>query len=155
MQEICWNTEVFPQRNFLVLCDKYFSTENLDTPPPPLIQKLFCYRTFSETHIRRVPLRNFSALRQKIFDRIVISPLLSINFIRYRKISGKQKGSFTKVFGPVRRKISTKPWCPPSYAWEFSIPEFFRNTEGFPYEIYRHCETKIFQRSLVISPSYA
>ena len=38
---------------------------------------------------------------------------------------------------------------PPSFAWKFSIPEFFRNTEVFSYEFYRHCETKIFQRSLV------
>ena len=28
----------------------------------------------------------------------MISPLLSINFFRYQKISGKQKGSFTKLF---------------------------------------------------------
>ena len=28
---------------------------------------------------------------------------------------------------------------PPSFAWKFSIPEFFRNTEGFSYEFYRHC----------------
>ena len=36
----------------------------------------------------------------------------------------------------------------PSFAWKFSIPEFFRNTEGFSYELYRHCETKFFQRTL-------
>ena len=43
----------------------------------------------------------------------------------------------------------------PSFALKFSIPEIFRNTEGFFYDFYRHCETKNFQRSSVISPSYA
>ena len=33
--------------------------------------------------------------------KIVICPLLSINFFRYQKISGKQKGSFTKLFVSV------------------------------------------------------
>ena len=169
----------------------------------------------------------------------MICPLLSINFFRYPKFSGKQKGSFTKLFVSVlwdnkfrqnpdapsyAWKVSIKffflkhqsvlqwnilvqwdknfstenrdtsppllsikifslpeifwntEWFPgevfsvlwdkkifdktmkgwsPSFAWKFSIPKFFRNTEVFSYEFYRHCETKIFQRSLVISPSYA
>ena len=33
--------------------------------------------------------------------KLVICPLLSINFFRYQKISGKQKGSFTKLFVSV------------------------------------------------------
>ena len=33
--------------------------------------------------------------------KIVICPLLSINFFRYQKVSGKQKGSFTKNFVSV------------------------------------------------------
>ena len=44
---------------------------------------------------------------------------------------------------------------PPSFAWNSSIPEFFRNTERFSDGFYRHCEAKIFQRSWVISASYA
>ena len=44
---------------------------------------------------------------------------------------------------------------PPSFAWNSSIPEFFRNTERFSDGFYRHCETNIFQRRWLISPSYA
>ena len=43
----------------------------------------------------------------------------------------------------------------PSFAWKFSIPDFFWNTEVFSYEFYRQCETINFQRSLVIPPCYA
>ena len=52
---------------FSTLRDKKLSTENLDTPPA-LIHKLFQYLTFSETQVRRVPLRNFSALWDKKFS---------------------------------------------------------------------------------------
>ena len=41
----------------------------------------------------------FRHCETKIFRlKIVICPLLSINFFRYQKTSGKQKGSFTKLF---------------------------------------------------------
>ena len=52
----------------------------------------------------------------------------------------------------ITKFFDTTVNLPPSFAWNFSIPEFFRTQEGFIYECYRHCETTIFQRSLVISP---
>ena len=33
---------------------------------------------------------------------------------------------------------------PPSYALKVSIPEVYWNTEGVSYEVFRYCETKIF-----------
>ena len=41
----------------------------------------------------------------------------------------------------------------PSYAWKILIREISLNVEGFPYEIFRYCETKNFQQKNVISPS--
>ena len=38
----------------------------------------------------------------------------------------------------------------PSYAWKFSMPEIFWNTEGFPYEFFWHRETKKIQRKIVM-----
>ena len=43
-------------------------TENRDISPPPLILIFFRDQKFSEAQIRKVSLRNFSALWDKIFD---------------------------------------------------------------------------------------
>ena len=73
----------------------------------------------------------------------MICPLLSINFFRYQKISGKQKGSFTKLFVSVLwDKKFRQNRDAPSYAWKFSIKEFFWDTKVFFNEIFRYSETK-------------
>ena len=99
-----------PRRTFSALWDKKFSTENLDTPPSPLIHKLFRCRKLSETQHRRVHQQNFSALWDKKFSTKILilpPPLLSINF--------------------------------------FATGNFLKHTaECFNYEIFRQCETKIF-----------
>ena len=56
----------------------------------------------------------------------------------------------TEVFGTARQKNSDKNVMPPSYAWNVSSPDFFRNTEGFHYEVFRHCKTNKFRRKNVI-----
>ena len=70
--------------------------------------------TFSKTV--GLPYENFRHWETYKFRlKIVICPLVSINFFRYQKVSGKQKGSFTKNFVSVLwdKKKSTKSWCPP------------------------------------------
>ena len=49
----------------------------------------------------------------------------------------------------VRRKIVT---AAPFYPWQFSIPEFFWNTEGFLEKTFGQCETKIFRGEELIPP---
>ena len=94
------NNKRFPYKIFRHW-DKKFSTENLDTPPPPpsFIQ-IFSGPEVSET-LKDSPTKFFGTVRQKFRLEIVICPLLSINFFRYQKISGKQKGSFTKLLVSV------------------------------------------------------
>ena len=86
-------TKYFQRKIVILLCIKFFDTPNflkhwrdaheifwhcetknlrlkiviLPPPflPPPLIHNFFRYQIFSDTQIRKVPLRNFSALRQK------------------------------------------------------------------------------------------
>ena len=162
-------------------------------PPssPPLIFKLFRSWKSSETQHTRVPLRNFSVLRDKNFSiENRDFPLLGIKFFDTRNFL---KGSSTKCFDTVRSNIfGGKSWYPPpllsptffdtriflkhrraplrnvlilwdktlltenrdtrrlSYPQQFSIPEIFWNTEGFLFEVFRHYETKIFQRKIVI-----
>ena len=79
-----------PSPTFLII-----TTENLDTPPssPPLIFKLFAPENLLKLKHSRVPLRNFSVLRDK---RISIEnldfPLLgrkffdTWNFLKHRRI---------------------------------------------------------------------
>ena len=81
--------------------------------------------------------------------KIVIPPLLSIKyFFSYQKFSETaQKGSPMKFFGTVRQKIfDGKSWYPPSFIHNFFFATglFLKHgSEGFHYEIFRHCEKKI------------
>ena len=124
--------------------------------PPILCMKIFDKRSFLKPKCS--PMKYFGTERQKLRRKIVIPPpLLSIKYFSLPEIFWNTEWFPGEVFSVLwDEKIfdkNVKP--PPSFAWKFSIPEFFRNTKGFSYEFYRHCETKIFQWSLVISPSYA
>ena len=92
-----------------------------------------------------MPTKFFGTVRPQFWLKTVICALLSINFSipeNFRKTEGFLYKTLS--FGPVRQKVSTKPWCPPSYAWKFSIEEFFWNTKMFSNEIFRYSETKKF-----------
>ena len=133
-----------------VLWDKKFR-QNRDAPPPSYA---FDKRIFLKH--QSVLQWNISVQWDKNFDGKSWSPLLSIKYFALPEFfwnTGRFPGEVFSVLWDEKIVDKTVK-LPPSFAWNFSMPEFFRNTEGF-YEFYRHCETKIFQRSLVISPSYA
>ena len=143
-----------PLRNFSALWDKKFSTENLDTTPPPLIQ------TFSVPEINATvkdfPTEISGTVRQKIFDgKSWYSPPLSINFFATGNFwSTAEKGSPAKFFGTVRQKIFVgKSWHslpPDSKINLFATGNFLKHsTEGFLYEMFRYCKTKNFRRKIV------
>ena len=81
---------------------------------------------------------------KQFWRKIVIpAPSLIPNIFRYQKFSEAQKGSSTKSFGTVRQKFfDSKSQCPPPPLMHkiFIFPKISEN-EGFPYEIFRHCET--------------
>ena len=142
--------------NFFGTVRQKILTENRDMPP--LIHKnLFDTKKFLLEN-RRIPLQSFSfrSCETKNFDgKSWYPPPPRIhNFFPYQKNSEKPNGFLAKFFRSCEMKNIFDKTVKLSFAWKFSIPEFFRNTEMFSYEFYRHCETKIFQRSLVISPSY-
>ena len=131
-----------PLQKFSALWGKKFSTEDLDTPTPhpthppphPLIHKLFRYQKFSETQIRRVPLRNFSALwDKKTFDKeswYSPSPLIHKIF-RHQKLCETKKGSPTKFFGTVREQIFyRKSWSSPHRHKRFRYQKFSETQTG-------------------------
>ena len=59
-------------------------------------------------------------------------------------------------FGTVRQKLRRKILIllpPPPLIQTFSVPEISETLKGsFPYEIFRHCETKTFRRKILILP---
>ena len=69
------------------------------------------------------------------------------------EISETLKGSYTKFFGTVRQKIfDGKLWYPLLCIKFFDTPNFVKHWRD-AHEIFRHCETKIFRRKNVITPS--
>ena len=97
-----------PLRNFSALRDKKISTENLGTPPPPLLSiNFFDTRHFVKQ--RRVPLRSFSVLWDNNFsieNRDI--PLLGIkffdtpNFLKHRRVPRR---NFSALWG---KRFSTE-----------------------------------------------
>ena len=98
-------------RKFSVLWDQNFSTEKCDTPFSST--KLFETKNFLKKS--RILLRKFSAMwNMKIPTENRDKPPLFHNFFSIPENFRKAEGFLYKAFrfGPVRRKISTKPWCP-------------------------------------------
>ena len=121
-------------------------TKNRDISPPPLILIFFRDLKFSEAQIRKVSLRNFSALWDKIFDtkswhnslkpKVFRNPKLMTHWwVPLRSFSALSDKKFWQ-------KIVIFP--PPSYPYLFSRPEIFRSTDqkGFSTNFSGHCETK-------------
>ena len=98
-----------PSPSFLI-----FTTENLDTPfppSPPLIHKLFRSWKCSETQHTRVPLRNFSVLRDKEFSIENLDfPLLGIkcfdarNFLKHRRVPLRSFSALWDKFFPTENR---------------------------------------------------
>ena len=120
-------------RNFSTLWDQNFLTEKCDTTPPLFIHKIFRNQKFSQK--KQDYLTKFSGtVKHKNFDWKSWYPPLLIhkiifptrNFLKHRMLPWRS------FFGPVRwKKFDKTVKLPPSFAWKFSIPEFFRNTEVF------------------------
>ena len=132
-------------RRLSVVWDKVFLTENRNTPSS--YAWIFSIpETFSNTG---VPLENGSVLWDKTISREdceTRDPLIFLTFfVKWNFL--KQKGSPTKFFGTLRRKIfDENPWyyLPPSSTlinktlWYLKFSE----TQGFPYEVFLYWERR-------------
>ena len=144
----------FTKLSVSVLWDKKFR-QNQDAPPLSYAWKFSIKEVFCNTKVFSNEIFRYSETKTSTENRDNPPPLLSIKYFFLPEIFWNTEWFPGEVFSVLwDRKIFDKTVkLPPSFAWKFSIPELFRNTEGFSYEFYRHCETKIFQRSLVRSPS--
>ena len=119
-----------PLRSFSALSDKKFWQKIVIFPPPPLILIFFRDQKFSEAQIRKVSLRNFSALWDKMFDTKSWHNSLKPKIFRNPKL-------MTHWWVPLRSfsALSDKKFWqkivifPPSYSYLFWRPEIFRSTD--------------------------
>ena len=143
-----WHTDRFPYEVFRHCQTKCFDRKSWSFPPPrPLILIFFRDQNFSEAQIRKVSLRNFSALWDNMFDtkswhnslkpKIFRNPKLMTHWwVPLRSFSALSDKKFWQ-------KIVIFP--PPALLFLsfFETRNFQKHrSERFLYEIFRHCETK-------------
>ena len=119
-----------PLRKVSALWDKKFWWINLILPPSPHYQQTFSITEFGET-LKISPTKNFSFMRQKVFDgkswysfplTSIIKLLPTPEFFW----TTAEKGSSMKCFGTVRENnFDRKSWFPASSF----IPNIFRYTK--------------------------
>ena len=153
---------------------KYFQTRKFlkhRKLPPPKLSRVFSQKfsmeflilptfypeTFSlpdffwNTAQKDSPKKDIGTVRQKFFGgKSWYSPFLFKNLLANDNFPKHSTGLF--AYDVIRYCDTKNIWhkivilssSHPSYPKISSISEFFWNTEGFPYEIFRHCETTIF-----------
>ena len=99
----------------------------------------------------------FGRVRRKNFDRKSWYALPIHNFFSIPKTFWKTEGFLRQIFrfGPVRQKISTKPWCPPLLSIKsVSLPEIFWNTaqKGSSTKFFSIVRQKSWQKTVTLPP---
>ena len=100
--------------------------------------------------------QNFPVLWVKQIDAKTGQPPSFINsLLSTPEIFWNTDSTLTKISVLRSKKTFQQIYMLPSFAWKPSMPDFFWNKEGFPCEICRDYETKMFQQRTVISISNA
>ena len=118
-----------PLRSFSALSDKKF-WQKIVIFPPLLSLSFFRDQKFSEAQIRKVSLRIFSALWDKIFDTKSWHNSLEPKIFQYPKLMTHWWIPY-EVFRQSDKKFWQKIviFPPPYYPYLFSRPEIFRSTD--------------------------
>ena len=92
---------------------------------------------------------------------MISAPSFTLSIFRYQKFSQTQKGSSTKFFSTVERKIFNRRSLYSLHLHHPLIYEIFvirkflnLNIEGFVYEVSQLCQTKAFWRKIVIATPF-
>ena len=139
-----------PLRNFSVLWDKKISTENRDIT----LWSIKFFDTRNLWHTEGFPQENFRHCDTKIFYKKSWYSPLKHKVFRNRKFSETQHRmvplrNFSELWD---NKFSIENRDIPLWCIKFFDTRKLWHTEGFPYEIFRHCETKNFRQKIVILP---
>ena len=110
-------------------------------------------QNFTETR-KGSPTKLFGTVRQKDFEGKRDNPpppILSKNFLHNRNFLKHRKIPVRSFSALWDKKFSTENRDAFLLCKKIFDTRFFLNAEGFPYEFYRHCETKNFHRKIVIA----
>ena len=145
---------------------KYFNTvrqkfrRKIVILPPPPYPNFFDTRNYCNN--KGFPYKIFRQWDKKFSTENLDTPPPSfLQIFSGPEVSETLKDSPTNFFGTVRQKIfdrkswNSPPPPPPLLSVNFFATGRFlkHSTEGFTYQIHRHCETKNFRRKNVIPPS--
>ena len=143
----CW----VPLRSFSALSDKKFWQKIVIFSPPPLILIFFRDQKFSEAQIRKVSLRNCSALWDKIFDTKSWHNSLKPKIFRNPKL-------MTHWWVPLRSFSALWDKIFDTKSWHNSLkPKVFRNAKlmtqcWVPLRSFSALSDKKFRQKIVIFP---
>ena len=149
MPEIFLKHRIDNVQSFWVLWDKRFPREISDIP-------ILCKRCFdTKVFLRhgRGPRQNFSALWDKSLSIDVSDmPFLCMRFFDTRFFLKHRRVSLRKLSVMWDKKQDRNLWSNPSSLihLNFRYRNFFWNTGGFFYEMFRYGERKQFLRNIVI-----
>ena len=109
-----------------------FSIENLETPPPPLIRKLFRYRKISETAQKGSPTKFIGTVRQKFFDGKTWYPLVCIKFFDTPNFLKHLRDAHELFWHCETKNFRRKNVIPPfSSIYFFETKNFLKNSRIF------------------------
>ena len=162
LPDIFWNTDQKGSSTefFGTVRQKTFDKESWYSPSP-LIHKFFRRQKLCETK-KGSSTRFFGTVREQIFYRKSWSSPHRHKVFRYPKLMKHWRVPLQKFSALWGKKFSTEdldtptphPAPPTLLSINFFATRNFlkHSTEGFPYEIFRHCETKNFWQRIVTLP---
>ena len=129
-------TKNFRRKSMIpLLCIKFFDTPNFMKP----------WRDAHE-FFRQCETKQFRL-------KVVICPLLSTNFFKNQKFSGKQRGSFTRLFVSVlwdKKRFDETVMPPPPTHENFREKNFSETQKCSPTKHFGTVRQKLFRRKIVI-----
>ena len=129
--------------------------KNLITPPPPLIHTPFRYRKFLKHSTKEFTYKMFQQCETTNFRRkiLILPPPSYPNFFGTRNQCNSKGFPYGKLLALWDKKFSTEnlDTAPLLFSINFFAAGNFlkRSTGGFPYEVFRYCETKKFRQRIV------
>ena len=146
---IQWHGKGFPYEIFPHSGTKNFRRKNLTLPPPSYPIIFLDTRPFLKHSTKLLLCEMIWFCEAKTFRRKILTKPSKAWIFSMAENNDTLKGSTMKVFGSVRQAILDRnSWYSPFLSIDFFATGKIlkHSTEALLYEMFRHCETKIFRR---------